>query len=196
MNNFILTGAPGAGKTVALRQLEVMGFPVVEEAATDVIALAHAKGVAQPHREPGFIDDIVELQERRRRAPRPSGVVFHDRSAICTLALAQFLDVPVRDSLANALRSIETEPFYARDVFFIRNLGFVVNTEARRITFEETLRFEQVHNEVYRSLGYRLVFIDAADVEERARRIVAGAEAAQGYIARRMASHAAASDAR
>ena len=41
---FILTGAPGAGKTALVRQLERDGFAMVEEAATDVIALEQAKG--------------------------------------------------------------------------------------------------------------------------------------------------------
>jgi predicted ATPase len=31
--SYILTGAPGAGKTAVLRLLETSGYPVVEEAA-------------------------------------------------------------------------------------------------------------------------------------------------------------------
>jgi len=48
MRRFVLTGTPGAGKTAILRQLELDGFAVVEEAATDVIALQQAQGVAEP----------------------------------------------------------------------------------------------------------------------------------------------------
>ena len=48
MRRFILTGAPGAGKTAILRQLELDGFSVVEEAATDMIALAQARGTMEP----------------------------------------------------------------------------------------------------------------------------------------------------
>ncbi len=44
MPSYILTGAPGAGKTAVLRLLEASGYPVVEEAATDVIALGNAPG--------------------------------------------------------------------------------------------------------------------------------------------------------
>jgi predicted ATPase len=39
MKRYILTGAPGAGKTAILRALERNGRVVIEEAATDVIAL-------------------------------------------------------------------------------------------------------------------------------------------------------------
>jgi predicted ATPase len=154
-----------------------MGHVVVEEAATDVIALAQAKGIAEPHRDPGFIDAIATLQERRRTAPTTSGVVFHDRSPICTLALAQYLAFPVSEALAQALADIEADRFYARRVFFLRNLGFIVNTDARQISFEDTLRFEQAHEAVYRRLGYELVFIEAGGVEARARRIIELAEA-------------------
>ncbi|MER6582341.1 AAA family ATPase, partial [Nonomuraea sp. NPDC001023] len=46
--NHVLTGTPGAGKTAVLRLLEVRGYSVVEEAATDVIALGQALGRAEP----------------------------------------------------------------------------------------------------------------------------------------------------
>lgn len=48
MRRFILTGAPGSGKTAIMRQLELDGFSVVEEAARDIIALEQARGVAEP----------------------------------------------------------------------------------------------------------------------------------------------------
>jgi predicted ATPase len=48
MKRFILTGAPGAGKTAIIRQLELDGFSVVEEAATDIIALEQTRGLAEP----------------------------------------------------------------------------------------------------------------------------------------------------
>ena len=37
MRRFVITGAPGDGKTAIIRQLELDGFSVVEEAATDVV---------------------------------------------------------------------------------------------------------------------------------------------------------------
>ena len=55
MRRFVITGAPGAGKTAIIRQLELDGFSVVEEAATDVIAAAHAQGTVQPWMHPSFI---------------------------------------------------------------------------------------------------------------------------------------------
>jgi predicted ATPase len=43
---------------------------------------------------------------------------------------------------------------YQRQVFFIEHLGFCQQTDARRITFEESLVFGHIHEETYSSLGY------------------------------------------
>ena len=179
MKRFILTGAPGAGKTVVLRELERDGFSVVEEAATDVIALARGRGVNQPEGSSGFIDDIVRLQNQRlaRSSAWPDALQFHDRSAVCTAALAAFLGYPVSDELERALARIAAEATYQQDVFFIQNLGFIENTAARRINFKDTLRFEAVHLDLYRRLGYRLVVIAPGPPSERAATIKALATA-------------------
>jgi predicted ATPase len=170
MKRFILTGAPGAGKTAIIRQLELEGFSVVEEAATDIIALEQTRGVAEPWRYPSFIDSIVELQRRRqlRSSCEPDEVQFHDRSAVCTAALAVFLGYPFSDALSRELKCIETEAIYQKRVFFIQNLGFITPTEARRINFEEARRFEQVHQEIYGTFGFELVPIAPGSVLDRA----------------------------
>ena len=93
MRRFIITGAPGAGKTAIIRQLELDGFSVVEEAATDVIAAAQAQGTVEPWRHPSFIDAIAHLQRDRqiRASYQPDEVQFHDRCIVCTAALAVYL---------------------------------------------------------------------------------------------------------
>src|SRR5579872_1010790 len=146
MRRFIITGAPGAGKTAIIRQLELDGFSVVEEAATAVIAAAHARGTEEPWAHPWFIDVIAGLQRDRqvRASYQPDEVQFHDRCAVCTAALAVYLGYPFSPVLAAELQRIKAERIYQKRVFFIRSLGFVTPTEARRISFEETVRFEKI----------------------------------------------------
>jgi predicted ATPase len=169
MKRFVSTGAPGGGKTAIVRQLELDGFSVVEEAATDVIALAQARGVVEPWMHSSFIDSVADLQRRRQiRASRePDEVQFHDRSVTCTAALAAYLGQAVSDALSRELERVIAEGIFQRRVFFIRNLGFVTPTEARRISFEETLRFERIHEETYRKYGFELVFVGPGSVSER-----------------------------
>jgi predicted ATPase len=169
MKRFALTGAPGGGKTAIIRQLELDGFSVVEEAATDVIALQQAQGVAEPWMHLSFIDSVADLQRRRqlRASCEPDGIQFHDRSAICTAALAVYLGHHVSDGLSRELERIKTEAIFQKCIFFVRNLGFVTPTEARRISFEETLRFEKIHEETYRKFGFEIVFVEPGSLSDR-----------------------------
>jgi predicted ATPase len=169
VKRFILTGTPGSGKTSILRQLEIDGFSVVEEAATDVIALQQAQGTAEPWTHPSFLDTIVTLQRRRQIhvALDSVDVQFHDRSVVCTAALADYLDLPLSDLLRQELERVRTEAIFQRKVLFVRNLGFVAPTEARRISFQESLRFEAIHERTYRDRGYELIFITPGTVVER-----------------------------
>ena len=169
MKRFIITGAPGAGKTAILRQLELDGFSVVEEAATDVIAAAQAQGTAEIWRHPSFIDAIAHLQRDRqmRASDQPDQVQFHDRSVVCTAALAIYLGYPFSPFLTGELERVQKEAIYQKRVFFIRNLGFITPTEARRITFEETVRFEKIHEETYRDFGFELVSVEPGSLAER-----------------------------
>lgn len=113
MRRFIISGAPGAGKTAIIRQLELDGFSVVEEAATDVIAAAQARGIAEPWTDASFIDTVADLQKQRqiRAAYQPADVQFYDRSVVCTAALAVYLGYPFSASLSNELERIKHEAF-------------------------------------------------------------------------------------
>jgi len=75
--------------------------------------------------------------------------------------------------LASELERVKKEGIYQNRVFFIRNLGFITPTEARRISFEETVRFERIHEETYRDLGFELVSVEPGSLVERVRMIKA-----------------------
>jgi len=149
--------------------LELDAFSVVEEAATDVIAAAQAHGTAEPWAHPSFIDAIAGLQRNRqiRASHHPGEVQFHDRCVVCTAALAVYLGYPFSPFLACELERVRKEKIFQPRVFFIRNLGFITPTAARRITFEETVRFERIHESTYRDLGFELVSIEPGSVADR-----------------------------
>src|SRR5581483_10207470 len=176
MRRFVITGAPGAGKTAIIRQLELDGFGVVEETATDVIAAQQAQGTAQPWTRPSFIDVVANLQRDRqmRASYQPDEVQFHDRCAVCTAALAVYLGYPVSPVLAGELQRIRKENIYENRVFFVRNLGFVEPSAARRISFAETLRFEKIHEETYQNFGFELVSVPPGSLMERVSLVKAG----------------------
>jgi predicted ATPase len=178
MARYVLTGAPGSGKTAILRLLELAGHRVVEEAATDVIALEQALGRHGPWTSPEFAEAIVSLQRRREERALADGTsaeaIFFDRSPVCTLALSRFLGwTPSALLAAEVDRVVADRPYTA--VFFVRNQGFVEPTAARRISFEDSLVFEDVHERTYRELGFELIDVPAGPLEWRAELMCAAA---------------------
>jgi predicted ATPase len=175
MQRYILTGAPGAGKTVLLRRLELAGYGVIEEAATDLIALVTAQGVERHWEAPNFIDDIVALQRARqlRAAAWADEVVFFDRSPICTWALCEYAGRAPPPILVEEVERIEREGAYERRVFFLDLMGFITPTEARRISLAESERFAAIHADVYARYGYELIRLPPADVETRFETVMA-----------------------
>ena len=167
-----MTGAPGCGKTSILTALRDQGYAVVPEAATDVIAAEQAGGIDEPWTRPEFADRIVELQ-RTRQLQAAGDPQVYDRSPLCTLALARYLGQPVTPLLAAEIKRLREQQIFQRMVFFVRPIGFVEPTEARRISYEESLMFERLHEAVYREHGFELIDVPPGSVDSRAA-LVAG----------------------
>lgn len=174
MKSYIITGTPGAGKTAILQSLRALGYACVDEAATDIIKKSQGQGIAAPWLTKDFIDQIVSLQKQRQQEALLKGLkfCFYDRSPVCTLALAKYLNYKPSKILLNELQRMKDEQVYEQKVFFLENLGFIENTDARRISFEEAIRFEQFHRQAYEEWGYELIYLPKGPIEERVERVL------------------------
>ena len=184
MKRSILTGTPGSGKTSLLHALKSQGYWVVEEAATDVIGLEHIHDNPEPWMQPDFIDKIVRLQKQRQieTSTYPYELQLYDRSPICTYALSRHLGYPPSPCLLEEMRRIERENIYQRQIFFIENLGFCEPTEARKISFEDSLIFKKIHAETYTSFGYDLMKIPPHSLSERVLSIMDALDEPSAYL--------------
>ncbi|MEW2427527.1 AAA family ATPase [Micromonospora sp. NPDC047644] len=165
---YVLTGAPGAGKTTTIEALRRRGHLTVREAATDLITERQARGYAQPWHDDDFVDTVAALQHHRQTgtdAGRP--VQFYDRSPLCTLALARHLGRPIGPTLTAEVDRIMRERTYQRLVFLISPLGFIRHTAARRMSYADALAFARLHQQVYEEHGHHLVDIPAGPVRTR-----------------------------
>jgi predicted ATPase len=115
---------------------------------------------------------------RRARRTRYSFTI-DPRSA--QLPLALYLGYPPADALSRELTRLDTEAVFQRRVFFIQNLGFIKPTEPRRISFEDALRFERVHEETYRKYGFECVFIVPGRLCDRVDAIVRAVSGAHAH---------------
>ncbi|RAO47516.1 hypothetical protein ONO86_02934 [Micromonospora noduli] len=165
---YVLTGAPGAGKTSVIEALRHRGHVTVREAATDLIAKRQAQGRAEPWHDHGFVDAVAALQHHRQvgsDARQP--VQFYDRSPLCALALARHLGRPIGPVLTAEVDRIMRERTYQRVVFLISPLGFIRHTAARQISYADALAFARLHREVYEEHGHQLVDVPAGSVRTR-----------------------------
>jgi predicted ATPase len=174
MRRFILTGAPGAGKTSLLRHLEDRGFFVVEEAATDIIASEQSKGIQRPWDNPSFMEMVLDLQIQRQLSAKTSlsEIQFFDRSPLDTYALCCYSNYPISAQLLKKIKNAQEAGSYEKEVLFIDNLGYIEPTEARKISFEDALHFEKIHEEVYGEWGYNCIKIPRQSISERVQTIL------------------------
>jgi predicted ATPase len=169
MRRYIITGAPGAGKTTILAALQSRGYAVVDEAATEINVRLQALGHDEPWRDPGFIDAITLLQRERLEQPThpATAIQIFDRSPVCTLALAHYLGLPITPILAREVDRVVAGSIYQPRVFFVHLLGFTTPTAVRRISYAQSVTFERFHQQAYRNHGFELIDVPAATVGER-----------------------------
>lgn len=175
MKRYIITGTPGAGKTSIIKSIELMGFCVIAEAATDIISFEQSVGNNTPWQSQTFIDKIIDLQ-KQRQLTTCADLQFYDRSPFCTYALAMYLGFKPSDILINEIKRIEQEAIYEKRVLFVENLGFCEASEARKITFEQALEFEKIHIQTYEKFGFSCEFIPKLPLDERVAKVIAFAQ--------------------
>lgn len=176
-HRIILTGGPGVGKTSILRQLQKLGHPVVEEAATDVIRKHLSLGCEKPwdkHYRADFNDEILELQSQRNNTLAANSLVFFDRSMIDTMtyALIPMSGTTSLPTMVRKLQAVLDDQFYHHTVFFIDNLSTVQNDEIRHENLDELHLIENHLEQNYKALGYKVVHIPPDTIENRAQKIL------------------------
>lgn len=174
---FIFTGTPGSGKTSVIDALETQGHVVIHEAATDVIAEEQAKGIECPWEHPDFIDKIIHMQKNGQKAA-VGDLQFYDRSPFCTYALSKYLaqwkNVEFKPStvLLDEIDRCLQDRIYQNQVFFFENLGFIEHTDARKISYEDALIFEQIHLDLYKQFGFEMIMVPKNSITERCKSVL------------------------
>jgi hypothetical protein len=95
-------------------------------------------------------------------------VQVHDRSPLCTVALAQYLRHPVTPLLAGEVARMIREQMYEQPVFLLCPLGFIKPTAARRISYADSVEFGAMHEQVYLEYGFDIVHVTAGTATSRA----------------------------
>ncbi|MFO3471962.1 AAA family ATPase [Legionella pneumophila serogroup 1] len=162
---YILTGAPGTGKTSILAELSKRGFPTIEEPARRVLQqqrLIDGEGVYD--KNPFLFKELMLLRMLDDYASAPQyDSVFFDRGLPDLIAYSKCFDLDIGAEL-QASQTYRYHPvvFFAplwRDIF--------INDAERRLSFEDAQAFESDLRTAYADLGYQVIDIPLTDIAER-----------------------------
>lgn len=166
-NRFVVTGAPGSGKTPVVRELMRRGFLGVNEPAREILAEQRAIGGNGVYDKDSqlFCDLMLERAiadyERLADAGEPA---FFDRGIPDMVGYAEIfgLDPSAAQAASRSYR-------YDDVVFALPAWPKIYVTDAeRKMTFESAQAFGNRVREVYLALGYRIVEVPRDSVVARA----------------------------
>jgi predicted ATPase len=163
---FILTGAPGSGKTAILDGLR-REFRCVDEPAREVLAEQRATGGRGTwDQDPSlFVRLLLERSIEKYEAARRSGeTVLFDRGVpdCVVYAIRAGVDPSPSRAAVEAFR-------YRPNVLFLDPWTDIYETDEERImSFEDTVSFSEALRDVYERSGYTLVRVPEASVDDRA----------------------------
>jgi predicted ATPase len=163
---FILTGAPGSGKSTILDALggdiRVMGEPareiLAEQRATD------GDGVHDRDRTL-FVALLLQRSiDKYEAAQHEDGPVMFDRGIPDCIAYAELMDLDPTPSLEAA----ETHGYH-HEVLILEPWEAIYDTDDERtMSFEQTHPFHDALVDAYTRTGYSLVVVPTGPVEDRA----------------------------
>ena len=159
----ILTGAPGTGKSSVFYQLRRNGFDTVPEVARFVFNFLEAQKLTH-YTERNFIQQYIEVNHILNWTRYDDeDNVFFDRSLPDEVAYRKFYKMKVPKTLVNdCLR-------YKADKVFIFPYWEEIyqNDDVRLETPEEAQELDELITSAYVDLGYEIIVVPKASVEDR-----------------------------
>jgi predicted ATPase len=169
---FVITGAPGGGKTPVLKELVAMGFTGVPEPAREVLAEQRAVGgTGVPEKDPTRFCDLMLARaiDDFGRSQSTEGPVFFDRGIPDHIGYFRLFGLD-----ASSAEQAATLHRYNDLVFVMPSWPEIYTTdEERKMTFEMAHALGEVIRDVYVGLGYTLVEVPRDTPRARAHFIAA-----------------------
>lgn len=163
---YIITGGPGFGKTTIINRLEALGHEVCHENSREVIKeQLDTGGNILPWIDVAkFTEIIVEKRIQSYLAVPQDKPVFFDRAIADALAFMYRQELEVKDHLAKAARDYKYNP-----TVFITPPWYAIfkNDNERRESYAESVLIHSFISKTYSDLGYKLVDIPPAELENR-----------------------------
>lgn len=165
-NIFVLTGAPGAGKTTLMSRLKERGVVCMGEPAREIISVQRSIGGAGVFEKnaPLFVELILSRAiAQYESVGSGEGVVVFDRGVADVIAYADLCSYEVAHGWV-AARQYRAN----RKVFFAPCWREIyVNDSERKMTYGAAVKMGDNIRRIYASLGYELIDLPLLSVQDR-----------------------------
>ena len=162
---YVITGAPGSGKTTLIKALRARGYRCVDEVAREIISeQLRIGGNVLPWIDLVSFGHALMDKRIRQYLEATEELHFFDRGIPDIIGYLLVEGKPVHDSLHHASKKYR----YNRIVFFAEPWEEIYRTDAeRKEPFESALKISEGIRKTYESLGYEVVSLPKAPVEVR-----------------------------
>lgn len=171
-NNFyILTGAPGSGKSTLINSLRGQGYLCVDEPAREIIAEQKSiDGQGLYNKDKRLFLELMlsrAIYNFRRLNSSDKSIIF-DRGIPDMIGYAKLFEVDTSSSL-NASKVYT----YNKKVFFLPSWQEIYsNDEDRTMSFAAAKDFGMLIRNAYIDLGYEVIDVPLLSIDERTRFIM------------------------
>lgn len=165
---FVVTGGPGSGKTSLIKALAFRGFPSMPEAGRAIIQdQVRIGGTSLPWADKLMYAELMLGWELRswHEAQKMDGPVLMDRGIADVIGYLTLCGLPIPAHIETASRLYP----YNRRVILAPYWEAIFSQDAERKQDREEARATgKIMAETYARLGYQLIELPLAGVEERA----------------------------
>ena len=168
---YIITGAPGTGKTSIINELKKRGFNCIDEDSRKVIAKEIITGgeILPWKNQIAFESRIVNLRTQQYLSSSQDSICFFDRSAIDSMAYLKLNNLEATPEIINDIKKCN----FNKTVFYTPIWQEIFINDSERIeNIEQARRIEKSLIRTYHSKGYKLVKIPKISVAERANFVI------------------------
>ena len=163
---YIITGAPGTGKTTIINALIKKGYSCAEEISRELIAeqLSIGGDILPWKNQIAFENHIANLRKEQYLNCSEKENYFFDRSSIDCIAYLKANKLEI----TNEISQITKECIFNKQVFITPLWEEIYINDGERIEdIKSALNIENSIIKTYKSLGYNLITVPKLSVKER-----------------------------
>ncbi|MAR40084.1 MAG: hypothetical protein CMD22_05390 [Flavobacteriales bacterium] len=171
MKKFVITGAPGTGKTSIINHLKIKGYNCIDEISRKIISEQLAiNGEVLPWKNlSAFSKRVFTLRESQLLNSKNT-LIFFDRGIVDVYAYMKVDSLKIPKHLEESIKKNR----YNTKVFYTPIWEKIyVNDKQRKESIEQAKIIENVLLSSYRFYNYQLIKVPKDSVEERANFILA-----------------------